>query len=329
MGHQVTIATKREPGVPYQAIYDGVESLAAFDPLNMGPFDTNRKLSSFLGSWGWDGLLLFGQNVWVTDEVWRDVGWWKTYMSHAKTIYMPVGFPDFRNWKKLIYFHVVQDHLIENADSVVALTHDEIGQIRHLGRPKHLVQIPLGVDNAEFRNGHDATVRRRYGIPDGPLIINVGGNYANKNLAMACLSVARLNWILPGRPATLVLIGHDTERYSTSFVRGLGAIPDQDKKALYQESDVLLQTSSFEGFGLTLLEGLASGIPFVSTAVGAAEELSDQKGGSLIRDSHDDVMVAYHLWRELEDRRDPDVLRAIAAQYDWSEVMPRLEALMR
>src|SRR5437867_4205119 len=328
MGHRVTIVTKREPGVPYQSIHDGVESLAAFDPLNTGPFMTNRKLSAFLGFFGWDGVLLFGQNVWVTDEIWRDVGWWKNWASHAKVVYMPVGLPDFRNWKKLIYFHVVQDHLIENADTVVALTRDEVGQIRRLGRPPQLIQIPLGVDNAEFSDGHDESVRERYHIPDGPLIINVGGNYQNKNLPMACLSVARLNQFLPGRPATLVLIGCDTERYTNSWVRGLGMIPDRDKNALYQEADVLLQTSSFEGFGLTLLEGLASGIPFVSTAVGVAEELGDQGGGGRIRDLHDDG-VAYRLWQGMQEPRDPEMLRSIAKRYDWSKVVPRLEALMR
>ena len=327
MGHRVTIATKREPGVPYQAIYDGVESLTAFDPLKRGAFVTNRKLSSFLGSWGWDAVLLFGQNVWVTDEVWRDVRWWK-YSSPARTIYMPVGFPDFRNWKKLLYFHIVQDHLIENVDTVVALTQDEAGQIRRLGRPKRLVQIPQGVGNAEFSDGQDASVRERYGIHDGPLVINVGGDYANKNLTTACLGVARLNEILPGRPATLVLIGCGTERYSSSCVRGLGTIPDRDRNALYQESDVLLQTSSFEGFGMTLLEGLASGIPFVSTRVGAADELSDQGGGSLIQDLNDDA-VAYHLWQEMQEPRDREMLRSIAARYDWSRIVPKLEALMR
>jgi len=329
MGHRVTIATKREPGVPYQSIHDGVESLAAFDPLKTGPFVTNRKLSSFFGFCGWDGVLLFGQNVWVTDEVWRDVGWWKNCASHAKIVYMPVGFPDFHDWKKLIYFHVVQDHLIENADTVVALTRDEVGQIRRLGRAQQLVQIPQGVDNAEFSNGHDESVRQRYRIPDGPLIINVGGNYRNKNLPMACLSVARLNEILPeNSSATLVLIGCDTEQYSNSWVRGLGTIPDRDRNALYQESDVLLQTSGFEGFGLTLLEGLASGIPFVSTRVGVAGELVDQGGGSLIQDLSGDA-VAYRLWQETQEPRDAETLRSIAKRYDWSRVVPRLEALMR
>jgi glycosyltransferase involved in cell wall biosynthesis len=210
---------------------------------------------------------------------------------------------------------------------VVALTDHEFQEIPKIGRPKRMVKIPNGVDFARFQeHANDSHVRDRFDLPSGPLILNVGGDYSNKHLQQACQGVSKLN-SFASKKSTLVLIGTGTEKFSNGFVRGLGIIPEADKVALYHESDVLLHTSDFEGFGLVYLEALASGLPFVSTSVGAAPELLAMFGGNAINTRTPDG-VAYSLMSEMEEERDPDELRAIAARYDWPKIVQQFEDVM-
>lgn len=339
MGHRVVIATKREPDVPYSAGYDEMGkrtsfstgptrelSVLTFESNGRGPWKTNWPLSDFMGYYNWDAILLYGQNVWITDEVWREVGRrWKKYASRARVLYAPVGFPHLFDLYYWPYYHVVQDHLIEQSDVTVALTDNELKVIPHIGKPKSLVKIPNGVDCAEFEDGYDAAVLDKYGI-QSPYIMNVGGDYENKCVVDACLGVRKLNTFAALRHQ-LVLVGPQTEHYSNSWVRGLGIVPEEDKVALYHEADSVLQVSDFEGFGLTLLEALASGVPFVSTRVGAAEELANQYGGTLIN-TRSPASIAYHLYNELMTERDEDELRAIAARYDWDKIATEFERVM-
>jgi glycosyltransferase involved in cell wall biosynthesis len=342
LGHKVTVVTKKEPHVPYQAIYDTegkplhfysgqvkhVEVIAAFEPLGTGPFVTNNQLSHFLGYCGWDAVILYGQNVWLTDEIWRDVGGrWHDGVSTAKIVYLPIGFLSLERpssrwmWPyHFLYHHIIQDHLIEQSDITVALTDHEVEQIPRFGRAKRLVKIPNGVDYSRFQdNSNDSHVRDRFQLPDGPLILNVGGNYSNKHVEDACRGVGKLNQFMP-KKSTLVLVGPDTKRFNNGFVRGLGEVSEADKVALYHEASVLLHTSDFEGFGLVYLEALASGLPFASTAVGAEPELSRMFGGHTIFTRTPDG-IAYSLMSELEEERDQGQLRAIAARYDWTKIV--------
>lgn len=348
-GHHVTVATKAEPGVPYHAIYDehGISmpyvigrvptvSVLSFASNGHGPFVTNRHLSDFFAS-GWDAAVLYGQNVWITDEIWRDVGgsWWKLLRA-GKIVYFPVGFMGMQRkgslstWPaRVLYYHIVQDHLIERSDIVVALTDYELQNIPRVGKPKQLVKIPNGVSYSRFQHyANGSSIRSRFGLPGGPLIINVGGDYANKRLSLACEGVRELGMLMPSteRPM-LVLIGQGTERYTSASVFGLGVISEADKVALYHEASMLLSTSDFEGFGLVFVEALASGIPFVSTAVGVAPELAAQFGGHIIQDSSPQA-VAHAMWREMDSERDADELRTVAKSYDWQLITAQLEKVL-
>ena len=55
-----------------------------------------------------------------------------------------------------------------------------------------------------------------------------------------------------------------------------------DVVSYYKTANIFLQTSLYEGFGLALLEAVASGLPAVSTDVGIAPELLNHKGHSFV-----------------------------------------------
>ena len=81
----------------------------------------------------------------------------------------------------------------------------------------------------------------------------------------------------------------------------LGLFPDhvefrgevQNMASIYEEADLLVLTSDFEGTPNVILEAMASGLPVVATAVGGVPEIvEDCKTGFLIHPYDEDKMSA-------------------------------------
>jgi glycosyltransferase involved in cell wall biosynthesis len=75
----------------------------------------------------------------------------------------------------------------------------------------------------------------------------------------------------PGVPAERVLQAFN-ERVRP-FVRVIARVPEDAVIAAYRSHDVFLWTSTYEGFGLALLEAMSQQVPVVSTPVGCARAL--------------------------------------------------------
>ncbi|MFQ5946340.1 MAG: glycosyltransferase family 4 protein [Anaerolineae bacterium] len=148
--------------------------------------------------------------------------------------------------------------------------------------PAKLRVIPLAT-SAAFRpkaNGRaDAAVWSRYGLTPG-YILYVGGFWPHKNVP--CL--ARAHATLPGRLRTshpLVMAGgpvsEDLQRLVKepgSAVRCVGVVPDPDLPALYRGAALFAFPSGYEGFGLPVLEAMASGVPVLCSTAPALVELT-------------------------------------------------------
>lgn len=114
--------------------------------------------------------------------------------------------------------------------------------------------------------------------------------------------------------------------------RYLGHIARPDLPAIFREADVACVPSRFnEPFGLTALEGMASGCAMIVSNRGGLPEFC--AGAALIiePDAPDDLTNA--LRRLVRDRallaRTKELGRTRALQYDWSVVVNRLEDLLK
>ncbi len=142
-----------------------------------------------------------------------------------------------------------------------------------------------GVDRTRFRpepDGREPDLRRRLGLGPGPIFLCVGGVEQRKNTLHMLEAFAEL---APLRPdAELVIAGgaslldHDAyqrafaERLATlgpaaASVRRLGVIADRDMPRLYRLASALVFASVKEGFGLCVLEAMASGVPVVAPSI--------------------------------------------------------------
>lgn len=121
--------------------------------------------------------------------------------------------------------------------------------------------------------------RRRLGLGEGPLILQLGRNfYKNISAVLRVLGKLRRDGVDARLVRTGRSLGGDDRALAeqlgiSSSVVELGAVSDADIPALYNAVDLLLFPSLYEGFGWPPLEAMASGTPVVSSRAGSLDEI--------------------------------------------------------
>jgi glycosyltransferase involved in cell wall biosynthesis len=128
-------------------------------------------------------------------------------------------------------------------------------------------RVPYCYDSGRFAPA-DSGVTRPRTVP--PVLLTVSRLQAHKNQAAVVRAAAAL-----GRPVQVRLIGRGPDRAALeSLAAGLGVRcrveTDADDAAVtgaYREASVAVCPSRFEGFGLTPVEAVASGVPVVASDI--------------------------------------------------------------
>lgn len=171
----------------------------------------------------------------------------------------------------------------------LALTAAERDRISRFGYPGGLVDVVgEGIDVSEFQQEQDdADIRTKWGITKPLVALYVGGTWENKRVDRLVRGLSNVK-----DKVSLLVVGSDVagSRYDQASitrlagdlkveVRFTGQLPRRDIVSVYRGSDVFVLGSQYEGFGISLLEAIASGLPFVSFDVGAARQLAASGAG--------------------------------------------------
>ncbi len=136
--------------------------------------------------------------------------------------------------------------------------------------PAKVTVIPNVVSDA-FRpmaNPREALAGLGVHLPGGPLILSIGSTEVRKNIelslrAMASPALEGVTFVRAGARLTQVQRALISMLGLESRVVELGFVAEEALPALYAACDVLLQPSSFEGFGLPPAEAMAVGTPSI------------------------------------------------------------------
>lgn len=207
--------------------------------------------------------------------------------------------------------------LIGRMDAVIA-TSDRTAT--YLQRPAEVIRH--GIDTQAFRPPQDRrALRARLGLPQDAVLVGCFGRIrAQKGTGDFLEAILPL---MQDRPqVTAVVMGRATEKHRAYLAElKRQAAPFGDRVLFppevpvaqvadwYGALDLYVAPQRWEGFGLTVLEAMACGVPVVATRVGAFEELVSPEAGRLVAPGDPAVLRA-----AIAPLLDDDALRAEAGR---------------
>jgi glycosyltransferase involved in cell wall biosynthesis len=194
---------------------------------------------------------------------------------------VPLRFPDWVEPATLRMHGPKYKNAAGTCDRVFVNSHFTAGEVRELlgVADERIVVAYPGIDPRFRPEGEQADLGGRY-------VLAVSTLEPRKNLPAL---VAALTVLRRRRPeVTLVLAGlegWEDRPLAAEGVRPLGFVSDEELARLYRGADAFAYPSSFEGFGIPVVEALASGTPAV---VSSHPSLDEASGDVALRADPDD-----------------------------------------
>jgi len=237
--------------------------------------------------------------------------------------------------RRVTAFHALTDEVARSWVETIGLDRDRI------------TVIPRGVsldllDKAVLTSAEREDLRRELmSDPDGLLILAVGREEPQKGHrylieAVAMLSGSRgdCHLVMAGRP------GSSSDAISTQLsqlgiedrVHRLGVRTDVFR--LMKAADLMVFPSLYEGLGVSLIEGMGSGLPIIVFDRAPMNQIIEHKRTGLVVPDRDslalaDAILALAADPQLASRLGSEAARTVRAEYEISNTAEQLERLYR
>lgn len=228
----------------------------------------------------------------------------------------------FRTRKRSQYFRIAQ-----KCDAVMAISHTTKRDfLAHYDYPEERVFVVYAGVSPQYRpenRNEKQRVLAKYDLPEKYCFF-AGALVPRKNITRL---IRAFSLSKAGSDHVLAVTGRahdlpDTARIelkrsgALSKVRFLGYVPDEDMPGLFANAKAFLFPTLYEGFGLPVLEAMASGIPVLTSSVGAAAEIA--AGHAILANPLDEEAIARGIDESLAMASSRiDAARRHATAFSW------------
>jgi len=293
LGHQVTVATKKHDQHNFHEL-NGViiKEFSIEGNLVKGISGETEKYKEFLLQSDYDIVTFFAAQQWTTDLALPILSQIKAKKISVPTGYSAFYFPEYKE-----YYEKMKDW-IQMFDANIYLS-DNYRDV-NFGRQNHannVTLIPNGAGEDEFLPEIKIDIKTKFNIsPDTLLVLHVAG-YTGMKGHKEALEIF-LKSKVPN--AALLMIGNDNEkflRHIKSHYRFLylkilkffkkkqviiTSLSREETVAAFKTADLFLFPSNIECSPIVLFECMAAKLPFLSTNVGNAAEITQWSKSGII-----------------------------------------------
>jgi len=271
------------------------------------------------------------------------------HIENVPVVFTPHGIYPPRSFAnammKSIFDHTFGRLMLKLSDRIIALTEHNMRLLLQIGASaSRIAVVPNGVNIEEYENIQRSQKTLDELGSDGPILLYVGRIDWNKRLEKI---VEAMPLILKEFPsARFVILGPDYAKYTSQLSKlakklrvehslvMTGSISREKLLAFYSIADIFLLPSSYEGFGLSMLEAMGSKVPVIVSPVGGPGDiLRHGVHAWLLRNSTsveifeavDTVLTDNQLRKTLVK----NAFDLVKAKYTWTRVVDELEIIYK
>jgi len=216
---------------------------------------------------------------------------------------------------KRLFYWIIAKVFVRHADVVTTVSDNSRLDIARIFGIDHdrVVVTPNGVSGDFTPRDRLAAQQRlaRYDLPSRMVLCVARLEHPRKNHVTLLQAFAALRE-RRGFGHGLVLVGKRWEGADvidatiaelglTGVVRCLGYVPDADLPFFYNAAECVVYPAHYEGFGLPVVEALASGVPVVASRVASIPEIAGD--AAILTPPDDPDAMAEVLWTALTDEK--------------------------
>jgi len=274
------------------------------------------------------------------------------YLAHFKrvpTVFTPHGIYPPRSFTnallKSTFDHTLGRLLLNFSDRIIALSEHNVRLLLQIGAsPDKIVLVPNGVDVEEFKNlQRSKKILEELGS-NGPVLLYVGRIDWNKQIERVVESMPLIIKEFPS--AKFVIVGPDYANYANELLdlakklkveKSLvitGKVSREKLKEFYSIADAFILPSSYEGFGLSILEAMISKIPVVVSPSGGPSDFLDHGihawllKGTTPNEIFESV-YAVLTNRQLRETLVNNAFGLVKEKFTWKRVVNKLELVYK
>src|SRR3990167_3627637 len=234
---------------------------------------------------------------------------------------------------------LIQKFLVKKADAVITISETSKKDIvRFLGISQEKIHVIYLAPREIFKSIVDQEllnkIKNKYNLPER-FVLYVGDVNYNKNVLGLCKAckLAKTPLVIAGKqaaskdfdrahPENRPLVKLLKEYGDDPSVMRIGFTTDEDLVGIFQLASLYCQPALYEGFGLPVLEAMASGCPVVASKTQALVEIAEP--AAIFADPKDPADIAEKISMILKD----PTLRAqlietgkvLVKKYSWDKV---------
>ena len=233
-------------------------------------------------------------------------------------------------------------NLLRDASNLIAVSQMEVKAYTNMGvNPNKIKVIPNGINTSEFDNLPErGRFRKAYNLNDrDKLILFLGRIHKVKGIDLLLKASAKI--LKTCDEVKLVIAGPDDgflsevkkltkELNIEDKVLLTGPLYGKDKVEAYVDADVYVLPSSYEIFGLTILEACACGTPVIATdQCGLSKTIDNQIGFIVPYDSEQLEIAISHMLHDEKKRQEFSKCAKLLVrrQFLWHKIAKQVEGI--